>query len=262
MSVGSCRSTRKIQTVITTKKDTTVQVIAVPDGGKADSLRFIREVYDRIMQNKIDFNTFSCKVKVDFEGGDGKKADFNAFIRLKKDSVMWISIIAALGIEGFRVLITPDSVKVINKIDKVIQLRSVEYLREVARIPLTFSELQDLLIGNPVYLDSNIVSYKKEERTVSLISVGELFKHLVTVSNGDDYTLQHSKLDDVDPVRARTADITYAGFENKGGMRFSTVRRITVSEKTKVEVRLEFKQWDFNDDLSFPFNMPRNYKQQ
>ncbi len=255
---SSCRSTKKIQTAIT-KKDT-VQVIAITDP-RADSIRYIHEVYDRILKNGIDFNTFSAKVKVDFEGSDGKKSDFNAFIRLKKDSVMWISIIAALGIEGFKVLVTPDSVKVINKIDKVIQLRSVEYLREVARIPLSFEELQDLLIGNPVYLDSNIVSYKKEERTVSLISIGELFKHLVTVS-GDDYSLQHSKLDDVDAVRARTADITYSGYETKGNIRFSTIRRITVSEKSKLEIRLEFKQWDFNGDLSFPFNMPRNYRQQ
>jgi hypothetical protein len=261
MSFGSCRSTRKIQTVITTKKDT-VQVVAVPDGGRADSLRYIREVYDRIQGNRIDFNTFSAKVKVDFEGSDGKKSDFNAFIRLKKDSVMWVSIIAALGIEGFKILITPDSVKVINKLDKVVQLRSVGYLREVAKIPLTFTELQDLIIGNPVYLDSNIVSYKKDALTISLISVGELFKHLVTVTNGDYYSLQHSKLDDVDPIRARTADITYGGFENKGGIRFSTIRRITVSEKTKLEIKLEFKQWDFNGDLSFPFNIPRNYRQQ
>lgn len=258
VGASSCRSTRKIQTVIT-KKDT-IQVIAVTDP-RADSLRYIHEVHARILQNRIEFNTFSAKVKVDFEGSDGKKSDFNAFIRLKKDSVMWISIIAALGIEGFRIMITSDSVKVINKLDKVVQLRSVEYLREVARIPLSFVELQDLLIGNPVYLDSNIVSYKKEERTVSLISVGALFKHLVTVDN-NDYSLQHSKLDDVDAVRARTADITYGGFENKGGVRFSTIRRITVSEKTKLEIRLEFKQWDFNGDLSFPFNIPRNYRQQ
>lgn len=258
MAGNSCRSTRKIQTAIT-KKDT-VQVIAITDP-RADSLRYIHEVYNRIQQNRIEWNTFSAKVKVDFEGRDGKKSDFNAFIRLQKDSALWISIIAALGIEGFRVLVTPDSVKVINKIDKVIQLRSVEYLREVTKIPLSFSDLQDLLVGNPVYLDSNIVGYKKEERTVSLISVGELFKHLITVST-DDYSMQHSKLDDVDAVRARTADITYSGYETKNNIRFSTIRRITVSEKTKLDLRLEFKQWDFNDDLSFPFNMPRNYRLQ
>ena len=124
---------------------------------------------------------------------------------------------------------------------------------------MTFSELQNLLIGNPVFLDSNISSYKKEERTISLISIGILFKHLLTVNTGD-YTLQHSKLDDVDAIRARTADITYGDYEIKNGIRFSTYRRITVSEKSKVDIKMQFKQFDFNVPLSFPFTIPRNYK--
>lgn len=256
----SCRSTKKIQTAIA-KKDT-VQVIPVtPDNSRADSMRFIHEVFSKVNKNRIDYRTFSAKVKVDFEGSDGKKSDFNAFLRLKKDSVLWISINAALGIEAFRVLITPDSVKVLNKIDKVVQLRSVEYLQEVTKIPLTFTELQDLLIGNPIFLDSNITSYKREERTVSLISIGQLFKHLMTVTN-DDNLLQHSKLDDVDALRARTADIRYGEYETKNGFRFSTNRRITVSEKKRLDIALQFKQFDFNVDLNFPFNIPRNYKSQ
>jgi Domain of unknown function (DUF4292) len=258
--IESCRSTKKIQTVIA-KKDTVQVAPVVNMDNKIDSMRFITEVFQKVQNNRIDFKTFSAKVKVDFEGGDGKKADFNAFLRLKKDSVLWISINAALGIEAFRVLITPDSVKVLNKIDKVIQLRSVEYLQEVAKIPLTFYELQDLLVGNPVFLDSNITSYKREERTVSLISIGELFKHLLTVSSGDNL-LQHSKLDDVDAIRARTADITYGDYETKNSIRFSTFRRITVSEKTRLDITLQFKQFDFNADLNFPFNIPRNYKYQ
>jgi len=257
--LSGCRSTRKIQTVIT-KKDT-VPVITVTDA-RADSIRFIREVYDKVMDNRLDYRTFSAKVKVDFVGSDGKKSDFNAFIRMKKDSVLWLTINAAFGIEGFRVLVTPDSVKVMNKLDKVVQFRSVEYLREVTGIPLSFAELQDLLVGNPIYLDSNIVSYKKDDRTVSLISVGDLFKHLLTVVNSEDYVLQHSKLDDIDPIRARTADIRYGGYENKNNIRFSTVRNITVSEKKKLDIELQFKQWEFNADLSFPFNIPRNYKRQ
>jgi hypothetical protein len=257
-AVVSCRSTKTIQTAIT-KKDT-IQVIPVVDA-RADSMAFIRQVLDTVKKNRIDYKTCSAKVKVDFEGGDGKKNDFNAFVRLKKDSVLWISINAAFGIEAFRVLITPDSVKVVNKIDKIVQLRSVEYLQEVSKIPLTFNDLQNLLVGNPVYLDSNITSYKKEEHTISLISIGVLFKHLLTVNKGD-YTLQHSKLDDVDANRARTADITYGDYEVKNGIRFSTYRRITVSEKKKLDIEMQFKQFDFNMELNFPFNIPRNYKRQ
>ena len=72
--------------------------------------------------------------------------------------------------------------------------------------------------------------------------------------------MQHSKLDDVDANRARTADLTYGDYEVKNGIRFSTYRRITVSEKKKLDIEMQFKQFDFNVELDFPFKIPRNYK--
>ncbi len=258
ISISACRSARKIQTAIT-KKDTTV-VVPVIDK-KTDSTQYFQQVYQSILDKRIaDFRFLSAKVKVEYRGADGKKPDFNANVRLKKDSVIWISINSILG-EAIRAMVTKDSVKVLNKLDKVVQLRSIEYLKEVTKIPFSFTELQDLLIGNPIYLDSNIVSYKNEEKTVSLMSVGGLFKHLLTVHK-DDYAPQHSKLDDVDVIRARTCDITYGDYETKNGINFSKYRKIVVSEKTKLEIELQFKQFDFNEQLSFPFSIPKNYKRQ
>jgi len=256
--LGSCRSTKRIQTAIS-KKDTSQIVTAAPRNSKADSTLFIQQLYNGIQKNKIDFNTFSAKIKVNFEGNDGKKSDFNAFLRLKKDSVLWISVNAALGIEAFRIMVTPDSVKVLNKLEKVVQLRSVGYLKEVIKIPLNFTELQNLLLGNATYLDSNIVSYKYEGTSISLTSIGELFKNFLTVSS-NDFRLQHSKLDDVDKIRARTCDITYGDYVIKNGVSFSAFRKITVSEKSKLDIELQFKQFDFNEPLNFPFSIPRNYK--
>ncbi len=257
--VSSCKTTKKIQTVITTKKDS-VQVVTVEDP-KADSTTYIKEIYHAIEQNHIDFRTFSAKIKVDFEDKDGKKHDFNAFVRLKKDSIMWISINAALGIEAFRAIITPDSVKILNKLDKELMLRSVEYLQEVSHVPFTFAEIQNIIIGNPVYVDSNIVAYNKEEKHISLISIGEVFKQMLTVSSVD-YTLENSKLDDVDVNRARTCLVIYGDYEKKDNIRFSTFRKITVSEKSKLDIEMKYKQYDFNEELNFPFSIPKNYKKQ
>lgn len=228
---------------------------------KVDSAKFMQTVYEGVLGKKIEYKTFSAKVKVDFEGTDGKKNDFNANIRLQKDSILWISINALLGIEAFRVIITPDSVKVLNKLDRILQLRSVNYLQEITKIPFTFDELQDLLIGNPIYFDSNIVSFKREVSSITIVSIGKLFKHLLTV-NPVNYQIQHSKLDDVNSFRARTADITYDDYENTNNFLFSTGRKITVSEKSKLEIEMKFKQYDFNIPLNFPFNIPKNYKLQ
>jgi hypothetical protein len=74
--------------------------------------------------------------------------------------------------------------------------------------------------------------------------------------------IQHSKLDDVDPIRARTADITYGDYEMWNGKPFSTYRRITLAEKSKLDIVMKFKQFEFNVPLNFPFGIPKNYKLQ
>ena len=98
----------------------------------------------------------------------------------------------------------------LDKLNKTYTARSVDYLREVTSLPLDLYTLQDLIIGNPVFLDSNIVSYSINNNQVALLSLGDLFKNLITL-NESDKALMHSKLDDVNPARNRTADLTYSG---------------------------------------------------
>jgi hypothetical protein len=255
----ACRSSKSIQTAMS-KKDS-AQILTPDSVAHSDSVRFMQNIFQAVQNNRVDFETFSAKIKVDFEGSDGKKNDFNAFVRVKKDSLLWVSVNALLGIEAFRVLITPDSVKVLNKLDKVVQLRSVSYLQEITKLPFGFRELQDLIIGNPIYFDNNIVSYKKEPQSVTVLHMGDLFKHLLTIEP-QSFEIQHSKLDDADPIRARTADITYGDYETRDGKPFSTYRRITLAEKSKLDIEMKYRQFDFNIPLNFPFSVPKNYKLQ
>ena len=254
---ASCRSTKNIQTAIA-KKDSVV-VIVVRDNGHEDSLRFIKEIFSNLQKQKIEYTTFSAKIKVEYTGADNKKYDVNAFLRMYKDSVIWASVNAIFGIEAFRVYITKDSVKMLDKQNRVYIARSVAYLQEVTALPLDLKALQELIIGNPVFLDSNIVSYSVSNNSISLLSLGEWFKNMVTVNENEKF-IQHSKLDDKDIIRNRTCDLSYSEYENKKGVNFSVSRSITVSEKSKLDVRLDFKQYDFNETLSFPFSIPKNYK--
>jgi len=255
--VSSCRSTRKIQTAIATKKDT---VIVTPTSDpRADSIKFIKETYSRLAGNRIEFETFSAKINTDYQGTDGKKYDVNVFIRMKKDSVIWVSVNGALGIEGMRVLIDKDSVRILNKLDKEYQVRSIAYLQEVAALPLDLRTVQELIIGNPVFLDTNIVSYTTEGNNISLLNEGQWFRHLLSMNNNDHLVL-HSKLDDIDPLRSRTCFLNYSDYETKNGVKFSTNRTISVTEKTQLDIKLNFKQYEFNETLSYPFSVPKNYK--
>lgn len=258
--LNSCRSTRKLNTAIGTKDTTVLVTVKAGNAVNADSVNKIRAVMNNLVSRKIDFRTFSAKIKVDYEDSKGKQPDVNAFVRMHKDSIIWISVNASfLSIEAFRVLIKKDSIFIINKIDKIYEFHSLDYLQEIAGIPLDFTTLQDLILGNPIYLDTSIVAFKQTENRILISTAGNLFKSLLTI-NGNDNLISKIKLDDIDQVRNRTADLTYAAYEKKDGVYFAASRGITISEKTKVDVVLQYKQWDFNKDLTYPFTRPKNYK--
>ncbi|GAO41630.1 DUF4292 domain-containing protein [Flavihumibacter petaseus] len=252
----SCRATKKISTALP-KKDSAQTVMLDPH---ADSVRVINQVFEGLEKNRISYETFSGKIKVDYWDKDGKGPDLTVFIRMKRDSIIWLSVNATVfSYEAFRILITPDSVKVINKKDKVVQFRSVKYLEEMARLPFDFKNFQDVLVGNPIFVDSNnIISYRRNADAVSILSIGELFKNLLTLSN-DNFLLQHIKLDDVDVNRNRTCDLSYGNYNGASGKSFATYRKISLAEKTKLDVQMEFKQYSFNESLNYPFSVPKNY---
>ena len=255
-----CRSTKKLQSAVNTK-DTAVEKMtsrSVTDSS-SDKIQAM-DILNKLDSDKITFTTFSAKAKVDYEDHNGKQPDFNAFIRLKKDSVLWISISATfLGIEAFRLYITPDTLILMNKLEKTVEYHPFKYIETVAQIPMDFNLLQNILIGNPVYVGDSIVSFRQTANQILIGTVGTFFKNLITLSSQDKH-LQRIKLDDLDLRKNRTASLLYDDYQKQNNVDFSTNRQINVSEKTKVEVSILFKQYEFNNELSFPFNIPKNYK--
>ena len=259
--LASCRSTRKIQTAIN-KKDSVETSVVPPEereSRKNDTLRMIAQTLQKLDSNQIDYRTFSAKVNVDYRGFDGKNYDVNANVRMLRDSIIWINVNAFMGIDAMRLIITRDSVKLLNKLDKVYTARSVDYLQDVTELPLDLQTVQDLIIGNPVFLDSNVVSYTTSNDISSMLSIGVWFKNLITLSEPNKGLIR-IKLDDTDITRSRTADLTYTDYEEKKGYPFSTKRRILVTEKKRLDIKLDFKHYEFNTEVSFPFSIPKNYE--
>lgn len=260
VAIGSafvqCRSGKVISKAIAAK-DTTLQVQIK---NVADSILLVNEVKSVLQKSKIDFKTFSAKIKMDIETSKEKLPDLVANVRIIKDSVIWISVSATIfNYEVARLLITKDSVIFVNKKDKEVSYRSIGYLQEMTDIPFDLKELQNLLVGNPIFFNDNNLSVKKFEKFLLISSIGADFKSLTTLSLPQNL-LRHCKLDDLDITQNRTADVTYDDYSNENGIAFATKRQIVASEKNKLDIKMNFKQYEFNKELSVSFNVPKNYK--
>ena len=261
--LASCKTVKKVSGIqeAINKKDTS-QTVMIVEAPKIDSAAIVKSIIDKVIKSKIDFKTFNAKIKVDYTSANNSDK-YTTYLSMFKDSVIYIKVIGSfLGIpgEGLQVKITKDSVVLVKKVgDKYVQRRSIDFLQEATEIPFDFYTLQDILIGNPVFLDNNIVSYREGNAQLSVFMIGDIFKHLITLSNAD-LSVVHSKLDDVDIQRNRTCDISFVNYVNLGSYRFSTYRNIVVSEKSKLDVNLDFKEFTLNEPLKYTFEVPKNYK--
>ena len=147
-----CRTTRKINKAIAPKDTTSIMI----NKSAADSAAFVNEAMQQFRNRRIEFKTFSAKIKVEIEDSKGKQPDITAVVRIIKDSTIWISLSATfLNIEVYRVRITKDSVILLNKQNKEVQFRSLDFLQDVTEIPFDFKTVQDLLVGNPVFYNDS-----------------------------------------------------------------------------------------------------------
>jgi len=252
-AVQSCRPVKAINKAIATK-DT---VVSIPSKNiEKEPERMDESAKLFIRNNYIDFKSFSAKIKVDVQAKDNVP-ELTANLRMIKDSVIWLSLQATfLNIEVYRVYIKPDSVILLNKQEKEVQYRSLDYLQEVTQIPFDFTTLQNMLIGNLVFFDEATATSKKNDNELLVSSVSNPFKNLLAF-NANNGLLMHSKLDDVDVSRSRTASMSYGDYENIQGRSFANKRQITVTEKNKIDIKMSFKQVEF---ILNKWSLTKNYQ--
>lgn len=255
----ACRSTKNIQQAIV-KKDT-ASAVTIVKPTHDDTLRLIDALWDSVQKRQFTFEwqTMSAKLKVGYTNQKGKQPDFTANIRMQRDSIIWISLSNDIGIEGLRILITPDSIQVLDKLANTYQQRPLFSIQEVSQIPFSFADLQGLLTGQPLFFDiASILTYSNRANGYTLLSADSLFRNLLSINI--DYTIEKSKLDDVDPLMNRTADLFYRDYDEKAGFPFSTYREIFISQQNKLHVQLKFRDYRFNEALTYPFPIPKRFK--
>lgn len=253
----SCSTTRKTQ-----QQKPSTPITSAPQEQATtnmDSNETMSTVLEKL--NTIDYKTFSGKIDASYKDSKGKDYNFDVKINMKKDEMIWMSVTATLGIEVARALITKDSVKILNKLEKTYITGSINYLQDKLGLPVDLKTMQDLLIGNPVFIDKASSSYVKQGDNLVITSQTRYFKNLLTVMM-PGYLPATSKLEDVDAARNRSAALTYSGYKPEAGKQFSTSRNITVNYKTNIDIKLDYKSYTFNGSISNPFTVPSGYKQQ
>ena len=129
-----------------------------------------RTLTELLKENQFDFKWLSAKFSADMEL-DGNNESFNGSMRIRKDSVIWM-IITKQGFEGARVMITKDSIRFLDKVNKKYFMGTYDTISKMLHTDLDFEIMQSMLVGNSVEFYEEDEKLKAEEMKVTLIATG------------------------------------------------------------------------------------------
>jgi hypothetical protein len=168
-----------------------------------------------------------------------------------------VSVSAPIIGEVARALITPDSIKILNKFENTYTRKPFEYIYEFANDQLDFVTLQNIFIGDvmPAALSSS------SDVTVNGGQVqikGNLEGLVYLMICNDQHNLIQSNLKDEKKSQALT--INYGQYQNVGGQDIPQAASIQSNATNKsINIDLNYTQITLNEPVDFPFSVPKRY---
>lgn len=227
----------------------------------------VNTLLTQVKENEFNPEWFSGKAAVSYSG-DNKSQSFTANIRMKKDSIIWASVSPGLGIEVARVVITPDSFKILNRLEQTYQQSHFSQLNKLLNAKLQFHHLQALLLGNyPDYVENSSINNVAVDGNDYILSAvfnpGE--RNINDVKETlwiNPFTNRIKKLKINEPASGRTIEAEYNEFAMEGNKMFPADASIKVEQDKAYEVKLKWSKININDPLDFPFNVPSGYQKE
>ena len=180
----------------------------------------------------------------------------SSLLNWKKNEQIWLSF-SILGFEGVRISITPDSIKIIDRLNKQFYIEPFSYLNEKAGMDITFGELENILLGKTIKMDNKSAIYSVLENGNHQIKYdGATFSNQTNLDSIMQLPVDMTILDN----SGRILFVAFSNYVKKEGKFFSMNRLIKANDlMNKIEIDANYEQIEVKDFLEFPFQINQNY---
>lgn len=224
-------------------------------------------IANRLNANQLAFKTLSLRAKMDWTDDRSESdQDFQASIRILKDSLIWMSLTGPIGVEGFRVLITPDSFQSMNKMTNEYTVNNFDYIQNWLMFPVNFGMAEQIISGERIaarperkdYHARASIAVKEDSSTYVLYNETDKMLEKIWVDTVN-YTIQKILLKD--KLLTQDMTITFDDYRTVEGKPFSYHRHLEVHRNgiaMKLEMDVTKLRW--NENLTYPFEVSDKYK--
>jgi hypothetical protein len=230
-------------------------------------------LFKKLKEHELKYTWFTAKFSAEYKN-KGQSNSFNGQLRICRDSVIWLSFSPALGIEVFRIMLTQDSVKFINRMNNTYFSGDYAYVNRYLNTNIDYDLLQSFLTGNDLSfyengrfkagLDNGSYKLSTADRTKLKKFVRNSQENLrVLIQNIwiDPVTFKITQAD-VKEIREPNIKLQtqYFDFQKTEDQLFPREMRFDIFADNNLHISVSFNRINLNVVQSFPYKIPQSYQ--
>jgi len=224
------------------------------------------QLFNDIISREFQYNTFAAKLNLNLTNGT-KSMSSKANIRIVKDKALQISIQPLFGVEMFRFYMNPDTVMVLDRMNKRYVMESIASLKELYPVGFDFYTLQSVFTNN-LFVPGKKQVESSDYRKFKYTQTNDQFYYIASKDaksdinysftvNGDDRITLTQLLQ---PERKQTLEWGYQNFVELNDLVFPSKMHVTLSTSTRrVNAEILFSDIVTNEMLKLTLDVPSGY---
>lgn len=233
-----------------------------------DLLRSPERAIRTMHANQADFDFYSAR----FSGSafwENSNYNISGTLRIQKNQAIFFSVTPLLGIEVARILITPDTVKFLNRLQASYFVGDMRFINNMLGTDLDFYMLQAILTGNDFEHFTNDNFRISDDRDMLLLSSSSRrrrdnrqapsIEHNIWLDRGN-YRIRQTII--YDPAGQRMIRADYKSFERLDGQWLPNELTLLFTDPgSRAEISYRLSRTSLNSPQEMTFSIPSRYKE-
>ena len=213
------------------------------------------EIIKNSKKTEVNFGNLRNRVKVEYNDGKSIQSVILS-LRASEDENIWIS--ASMIVPIAKVFITNERIVFYEKFQKTYINQDIDKIMRATGIKRPVELLQNLLFGRPLS-DINKGDWDRIENSNYYVLQSKSGIQNTVFINPESFQLQQQRV--YFPLFSSLLTIDYGNFKRiDENLVPTSVRISSIRGSDVISIDLEYSQYDFPDNLTFPMDIPEGYK--
>jgi hypothetical protein len=214
------------------------------------------EILKALMQRNSSFIWLSGRCRADINA-DGETMSGSLFFKLRKDSVMLVSV-RKFGLEAAKIYADTSTYTILYKLENTYESGQIASLGKQYGLQANLEDLQQLIAGNVLLPDTDRISIATDSLHAVISSIVQDMDATYYLGK-DDLMLRKMTLKD---KSNRLSTLYFDDYRQVEGIGFVAFQRLLEFEGdgAKARIKIDVEEMNYNTPVDVRFTLPSHYE--